>query len=211
MNSTTSGLARRKAAKRETIIAGAIKAFEQEGYDKASMDLVAEFSGASKRTVYNHFESKKALLWAVIEGLMAGQRELKQVEYSKTETLESQLGRFVDSQLYFVTDPTRLSLARVITSIFVRSPELCEEVRKESQSQHDHLVAWLKAAAKDKRTKAANPKLAAQVFYGMIEGMINFPALYHPVQKSAELKLIKDEIIAVFLSRYAFASRYEPQ
>lgn len=71
MNKNLTGNERRKALKREEIIAGAIKAFEQEGYERASMDLVSELAGASKRTVYNHFDSKKDLLWAVIAELMA--------------------------------------------------------------------------------------------------------------------------------------------
>ncbi|HAV12007.1 MAG TPA: TetR family transcriptional regulator, partial [Opitutae bacterium] len=100
MNEELSGNERRKALKREEIIAGAIKAFRQAGYEGASMDLVAELAGASKRTVYNHFESKKDLLWAVIAELMAGQAEMAQIHYSKTEPLESQLGRFVDAQIY---------------------------------------------------------------------------------------------------------------
>jgi AcrR family transcriptional regulator len=73
MEANLSGNELRKAAKRKEIIAGAIKAFEQEGYERATMDLVSDLAGASNRTVYNYLESKKHLLWAVIGELMAGQ------------------------------------------------------------------------------------------------------------------------------------------
>ena len=95
METELSGNELRKAEKRKEIVAGAIEAFQQEGYERASMDLVAKLAGASKRTVYNHFESKKDLLWAVIGELMAGQQEMKQITYSAEDSLESQLGRFV--------------------------------------------------------------------------------------------------------------------
>lgn len=203
MNTELSGNERRKAEKRESIITGAIQAFEKKGYEGASMDLVAELAGASKRTVYNYFESKKDLLWAVIEELVAGQREkLPQVVYSRDESLESQLGRFVDAQIYFVTEPTRLSLVRLLTSIFLRNQELREEASKGSNCQLDHLTGWLKAAAKDKRLILKDSVLAAQIFRGLIEGMINFPALYGPPQTAADVQPSKDEVIAVFLSRY---------
>lgn len=192
----------RKAEKRATIIAGAIRAFEQEGYERASMDLVAELAGASKRTVYNYFESKKDLLWAVIEELMAGQAGLKEIPYVREESLESQLGRFVDAQVYFVTDASRLATVRLLTGIFVQNEELRDEANRGDRCPPDHLVAWLKAARKDKRIKAKDPELAAQVFRGLVEGTINFPALYGPLQTAEDLKPLKDEIIAVFLSRY---------
>lgn len=202
MAAELSGNELRKAKKRDSIIAGAIKAFQQEGFERASMDLVAELSGASKRTVYNHFKSKKDLLWAVIGELMAGQSELTQIPYSKEESLKSQLGRFVDAQIYFVIDSDRLSIIRLLTSIFLQNQDLREEASKGDQCQYDHLLKWLKAAKKDKRLKMKDPELAAQVFHGLLEGTINFPALYSPLKTPKELKPIKDEAIAVFLSRY---------
>lgn len=202
MNTEISGNERRKTLKREEIIAGAIKAFEQEGYERASMDLVAELAGASKRTVYNHFDSKKDLLWAVIADLMAGQGKMTEIPYSKEESLESQLGRFVDEKIYFVVDPTRLSVVRLLTSIFIQNQELRDEANKGEHCKVDHLTTWLKAAKKDKRLKMKDPELATKVFRGLIDGMIHYPALYSPLKTAKELKPLKDEIISLFLSRY---------
>ncbi|MEM9160141.1 MAG: TetR/AcrR family transcriptional regulator [Verrucomicrobiota bacterium] len=204
MTDSLSGHELRKAEKRETIIAGAIKAFEQEGYERASMDLVAEFAGASKRTVYNHFDSKKELLWAVVAQLMAGQQEVRQITYSEVESLESQLVRFVDAQMYFVTDPKRLSIVRLLTTIFLQNEELRQEASQGEKCEPDPLIEWLRAAHKDKRLKVEDPELMAKIFRGMIEGTINFPALYSPLQTADELKPTRDEIVALFLSRYRF-------
>lgn len=202
MDEKPSGNELRKAAKRKEIIAGAIQAFQEDGFERASMDRVAELAGASKRTVYNHFESKKDLLWAVISELMAGQKEIPQIPYSPKQSLEAQLGRFVDTMMYFVIDPERLSIVRLLTSIFLRNKELREEAEQGDHCKVDPFIQWLKDAKKDKRIKAKDPELAAQVFRGMIEGMINFPALYSPLKTAEELKPLKAEAIAVFLSRY---------
>ena len=56
--------------KRESIIDAAIRAFQEDGFDNTSMDRIAEVAGASKRTVYNHFESKEDLFGAVVERFM---------------------------------------------------------------------------------------------------------------------------------------------
>lgn len=202
MTTAKNGNERRKAQKKEEIIAGAIKAFEQEGYERASMDLVAELAGASKRTVYNYFESKKDLLWAVVAKLMTGQAELNQIHYSKEASLESQLERFIDAQMYFVIDPSRLAIVRLLTAIFCQSEELRDEARGGDHCKLDHLTNWLKAAKKDKRLKMKDPALAAEVFRGMVEGTINFPSLFNPQKSAKELKSVKDEIISLFLSRY---------
>ncbi|MCH6259292.1 TetR/AcrR family transcriptional regulator, partial [Puniceicoccaceae bacterium K14] len=200
--SELSGNELRKAKKRKSIIEGAIKAFEQEGYERSSMDLVAKLAGASKRTVYNHFESKKDLLWAVIAELMAGQSERVQIPYENEKSMESQLGRFFDAQVYFVMDSSRLAIVRLLTSIFVQNQELRDEASKGEHCQIDQLKTWLNAAKKDKRLKFNDPELAAQVFRGLVEGMVNFPAVCGPLKTAKEVKSIKDEVIAVFLARY---------
>jgi len=192
----------RKAKKREEIVAGAIRAFKREGYERASMDLVAELAGASKRTVYNHFASKKELLWAVIGELMTGQSQMNQIVYTKSESIEAQLSKFADAQIYFVVDPSRLSIVRLLTSIFLQNEELREEARNGDQCGPDYLLAWIKAAKKDKRLKVKDPEAAAKVFRGLMEGMINLPALYGPTQNEEDLRPLRDEAIAVFLSRY---------
>jgi len=202
MNSEVSAKEQRKAKKRETIIEGAIKAFQQEGYERASMDLVAKLGKVSKRTVYNHFKSKKDLVWAVIEQLMTGQNDLIQITYSKNESLESQLAKFFDAQVYFVMAPDRLEIVRLLTSIFVKNRELCEEAAKSGNSQFDQLIEWLNAAKKDRRLMFKDSVITAQIFRGLVEGTINFPALYSSYKTTNELKPLKEEVIAVFLSRY---------
>ena len=49
---------------RRLILEAAVKVFLARGYEGASMDLIALESGAGRRTVYNHFNSKKALFEA---------------------------------------------------------------------------------------------------------------------------------------------------
>jgi len=208
---TESALQDRQVQKRESILRAAIQAFEENGFERASMDRISEIAGASKRTVYNYFDSKENLLRAVIENLVAGQDALKQITYSPHQSLESQLARFVDAELYMVTDSTRLSLTRILVSIFVRSPGLCENACKGSPSQHANLIVWLKAAVADGRLSVKDFALVASVFYGLISGLFNFPALFRPLQSEAEFEAMKNEAIAVFLSRYRKESRSDTQ
>ena len=53
--------------KRQTILDAAKAVFEEMGYERASMAEVAARAGSSKATLYNYFESKEALFFALIE------------------------------------------------------------------------------------------------------------------------------------------------
>ena len=166
------------------------------------MDLVAECAGASKRTVYNYFESKKELLWAVVDEVMKGQQEQLAIPYAQDESLEVQLGRFVQTQVNLVRDEERLSIIRLLTSIFVQNQELRDEANQGDTCPPDPLIPWIQAAMKDGRLQVEDPELASKVFRGLTEGMINFPALYSDQKTEEELETLKNEVIAVFLSRY---------
>ncbi len=51
----------------ERIITGAADLFFTYGFSKVTMDEIAEKAGVVKKTIYNHFPNKQALLQAVIE------------------------------------------------------------------------------------------------------------------------------------------------
>jgi AcrR family transcriptional regulator len=52
---------------RRRILANAYKLFYREGFERAGVDAVAEASGVTKRTLYNHFPSKDQLIAEVLE------------------------------------------------------------------------------------------------------------------------------------------------
>jgi len=52
---------------KERILKGAAKLFYRHGYSGVRVDDIAEFVGITKKTIYNHFPNKLALIQAVIE------------------------------------------------------------------------------------------------------------------------------------------------
>ena len=53
--------------KRQIILDAASETFISRGFDKTSMDAIAERAGVSKQTVYSHFGSKEELFTAVVK------------------------------------------------------------------------------------------------------------------------------------------------
>jgi AcrR family transcriptional regulator len=52
---------------RRQILDAAYESFYAKGFTRSSVDEIAAMAGVTKRTLYNHFESKDALLAAVLE------------------------------------------------------------------------------------------------------------------------------------------------
>jgi TetR/AcrR family transcriptional repressor of mexJK operon len=61
------GLREGSTAKRSAILAAARELYLSGGFERTSMDAIAARAGVSKRTVYDYYGDKRALLLAVVE------------------------------------------------------------------------------------------------------------------------------------------------
>ena len=57
---------RKQQMTQKVIVDAARELFESKGYDETSMEDVAQAAGCSRRTPYNHFETKRNLWYAVV-------------------------------------------------------------------------------------------------------------------------------------------------
>ncbi len=60
--------------KRRQILKSAAKVFAKEGFDRASMALLARECGISKANIYHYYESKDAILFDILDTYLAGLR-----------------------------------------------------------------------------------------------------------------------------------------
>ena len=188
--------------KSQSILDAALRAFREDGYDHASMDRIAELAGASKRTVYNHFESKDALFKAVVERYMGEIAALKDIPYDPDSSLEEQLGRFADAKLGVLSNPAWLGLFRVGLGVMIRDPELARGAMNQVESGEQHLTRWLRQAAADGRLTVGNPELASEVFWATISGAFIWPHLLFGPSEPDRIQVAKAEIVEIFLARY---------
>ena len=192
--------------KRQAILEGAVKVFIESGYDVSSMDRIAEVAGVSKRTVYNHFQSKESLFQAVVDDFLSQRDQQKPIDYSSLRSLEEQLREFVEAELFLIDDPTRRGLSKFLTSVFVMDIEFGKKVRSQAKPPHEGFIKWLTSAKADGKLHFDSAQLAAQIFYGLVEGCLTYAALF---TDGASLKFkepVMTELINTFLSRYAPAA-----
>ncbi len=190
------------SAKRESILNAAIDAFIEFGFEKTSMDLIAEKANSSKRTVYNHFSSKESLIEEAFNRFLRDAFESKKIEYDGKKSIKDQLGNFADSKMKLTEDPKKLGLMRVTLSAFITHPQMAKRAVLFSDSQEDGLVKWLKEATQEGRLSVKDPKLAAESFWSLFAGTFFWPPIVRgPIEKQKGQKL-KTEFIQIFLAKY---------
>lgn len=119
---TTSSRVQATAARREQLLAAALHCFVVKGFHQTSMRDIAAQAGVSLGSLYNHFESKSALI-----------AEIAQMESTELAPLEAQLTkqrgrsgllRFARDYAALHQDSARLMLGAEVLSELLRHPEL---------------------------------------------------------------------------------------
>jgi TetR/AcrR family transcriptional regulator of autoinduction and epiphytic fitness len=193
---------RTASKKHESILKAAMEAFSEEGYDKISMDRIADRAGASKRTVYNHFPSKDDLFQAVIAKFAEEMDSLKQIRYDPARSLEEQLSDFADAQLALVNSPTWLGFIKVLLAEFIRDPEMARKTIAGHVTPKDTLREWMCAAIDGGRMSIDDPQLASRIFDSMLNGAFIWPAVSQGFLDPAQILQLKKELIDTFLCRF---------
>lgn len=91
-------LAARAAAQRTRILDAAQKCFIEHGFHAASMAAVAATAGMSAGLIYRYFESKNAIVLAIIERELQGRRERIAALSASTDLVTAMVNAFRELQ-----------------------------------------------------------------------------------------------------------------
>ena len=188
--------------KRNEILEAAIEAFKEKGFEHASMDYIAEKSCSSKRTVYNHFNSKDELFHAMIAKFVSELIEIKEINYSPEQSLKEQLEKFADVKIAISSNPKWLGIMKISIGVFVAHPKLAKETMEKVSALESPLINWIEAAKADGKLAVDSAELAASVFSSLLSGSFFWPSVIHGQLPEAEVSVMKNEIIEVFLAKY---------
>ena len=183
-------MVRPRPAKREAIVAAARDVFLQHGYEGASVELIASRASVSKQTIYNHFEGKEALFRAIsedlVDDLIAPLLEQTRGASDPRGTLTALGERLLRLALL----PSSLALHRLIIAEAQRFPELGRAVYSAGPGRAvEELAAYLQAQTALGNLKVANPRAAAEAFFGMVMGHRHLRALF-----GVETQLTREQI-----------------
>lgn len=110
----SNGSQQARLARRRGMIQAAGDTFTALGYELSSMALIAEAAGATKATLYAHFDSKAGLFRAVIEHRLTELPEPAPVE-SPDGHLRTQLDEVARALTRQATHPATLAIACILS------------------------------------------------------------------------------------------------
>lgn len=194
----------RSELKREAILNGARQAFQQFGVGSTSMDKIAELAQVSKRTVYNHFESKEILVTHIIKEIWGSTILGFEAAYDASRDLKSQLLELVDNQLSLMSQTEMLELTRVAMAHCLYNPDNFQDEIAEFFEQETAMIRWLRSAMADGKLKGDDALLANEQILSLLKGQALWPQLLHaetPLTPDRKAELA-EQTVDMFLSYY---------
>lgn len=179
-------------AKRQAILEAAVAVFLREGYNRASVDVIADEARVSKQTVYNHFGDKERLFIAAVEeerervaaGFAAGSPYAPGPD--GTEPAEAYGGDARTALIHFghrvlavLLDERASALRRLVIAEVARHPSLrpaCAE--GEPQQLVTHLAEMLGRRTARGELNVPEPATAARQFVALIVQQGLYQSMY---------------------------------
>ena len=153
----------------ESVLRGAVKVFNERGYDGTSMEDLSRELGITKSAIYHHVTSKEELLRLAVnralDGLFAVLADVSALDAPAMTRLEELARR---SALLLVAE-----LPFVTLLLRVRGNTKAERAALVRRREFDNAVASLVKQARDEGDLRADvdPALIARLLYGMINSV----------------------------------------
>jgi len=153
----------------ESVLRGAVKVFNERGYDGTSMEDLSRELGITKSAIYHHVASKEELLRLAVnralDGLFAVLADVSALDAPAMTRLEELARR---SALLLVAE-----LPFVTLLLRVRGNTKAERAALARRREFDNAVASLVKQARDEGDLRADvdPALIARLLYGMINSV----------------------------------------
>ncbi|EHU9516884.1 TetR/AcrR family transcriptional regulator [Vibrio vulnificus] len=195
----------RSEEKREAILTAAKQAFLEFGVQNTSMDKLAALAGVSKRTVYNHFSSKEALVMELLSVLWKSTITEDELVALSKRPLQDQLVSLLCQEISVIAQPSYLDMAKVALGHFLFKPEELKAQTSSMSKQDTALYTWLAEQDKNGRLKLESVELARTQLHSLIKGSAFWPQLIgsaEPLTVEQGEALAKNTA-ALFLSHYA--------
>lgn len=170
--------------RRKQIASALQRVMAREGYDGASIALIAREAGLAPGLVHYHFESKQHILLELLEGLVVDHaaRVLARVEEAGDDP-GARLDAFIDAHLATGrgADPDALACWVAITAEALRQDEVAARFEAGVQVLLDTLERLVAACAKARGLRAFDARAAAAGLFAAIQGYYVMAAVARPL------------------------------
>jgi TetR/AcrR family transcriptional repressor of mexJK operon len=165
-------------SKRQAILSGATRMFLAHGYRNVSMEKIAQAAPVSKATLYNHFDSKNALLAAVISDLCASLLQTMTQVTIETNDVKSNLTKIATSAVDLIYADDALAIYRLVIAESPDFPELGQLFYQSGpQATLTQLEDYFRRLNAGGSFTISDPVFAADAFFSMLKGDLHLRCL----------------------------------
>lgn len=195
----------KRGRKFDQVVEGARKVFLTEGFEGASVDLIAKEAGVSKATLYSYFPDKRILFIEVAKEECASQAtRAVQVDCCDIPVgdMLTMIGR---SMMEFLTSSFAQRIFKICVAEADRFPELGQEFYMSGpQLMEDRLSEYFTFACERGQLKMDDVHLAAHQFEALIKADIFVKMVFNMLETPAQedIDRVIEGAVDVFLARY---------
>lgn len=179
--------------KRESIIKNATILFRKKGFGASSMDEISTAAKVSKRTLYNHFPTKKILF-----------REIVKIEWMKIRYPRRDAAKGMDPEEIFTDimkhtlkimfSPRMADLLKLVVAESSKFPELKSlQTKYGAEPLFNYFRRYIKRLAESGVLNVENPGLVAAQYTGLVKEYLYWPWFFGMIKKPS-LKQQEDVI-----------------
>jgi AcrR family transcriptional regulator len=174
----------------ETLLAVAVRVFNERGYDGTSMEHLSKAAGISKSSIYHHVSGKEELLRRAVSRALDGL-------FAALEEPQARRGRAIERVEHVTRRTVEVLMAElpyVTLLLRVRGNTQTERWALERRREFDQRVAdLLKAAAADGDLRAdVDIRLATRLIFGMINSLVEW---YRPHPDGVDRDQLADTVV----------------
>lgn len=189
--------------RRVELVDVAEKMFLERGFAETTMQMIAEAAGASKETLYRHFESKE-LLFAEIVGRKA--RQISGPPMTRGGAAETVLTELGTNLLRAIVTGQASFLFKTVVAETVRTPELGDLFYERGPGLTvERLTQYLTDASERGELHCDDPAVAARLFLGAVVSQFHLRRLVQSNWKTPTTGEINRHIkaaVSMFLAEF---------
>ena len=198
-----------------SVLLAAKRLFLERGFDGVNLDRIGKAAGVTRQTVYNLFGSKEAVFRSMVQmhwdAIAKDSEAVLAVSLDPTLGASAVLRQFGEAIVRFVAETEQVAFTRLVIAESHERPWIAEEFyRLGKKPLIEGFAMCLQRLSTAGSIRCAQPIIAANQFFGMIQDMVIWPHVMAIGPAAAELpsaEIVVEEAVLTFLSRYGCTER----
>jgi AcrR family transcriptional regulator len=172
--------------KRNNIVKQASRLFLKKGFGATSMDEISQAAGVSKRTLYNHFPTKKTLFREIVKTEWR-KVEYRKIHYPSIHKPEDIFTAIMQHMLKTMYSSRLRDLLRLVIAESTKFPQLKSlHATYGVNPLFDEFATYIEYVSKQGILDVDNFRIAAAQYLGLIKESLYWPWLLGIIAKPSE-------------------------